>query len=72
MRKYIKNVISVFLVIVMLMSQVQIPAATKNSGIRKETLSMYSNYIGKKGQIEGIYRNNKFYLSVDNIGKVEK
>lgn len=68
MRKYIKNVISVFLVIVMLMSQVQIPAATKNSGIRKVTLSMYSNYIGKKGQIEGIYRNNKFYLSVDNIG----
>lgn len=68
MRKYIRNVISVFLVIVMLMSQVQIPAATKNSDIRKVTLSMYSNYVGKKGQIEGIYRNNKLYLSVDNIG----
>ena len=52
----------------MLASQIQIPAATKNSEIRKVTLSMYSNYIGKKGQIEGIYRNNKFYLSVDNIG----
>lgn len=70
MRKYIKNVISVFLVIVMLMSQVQIPAATKNNDIRKVTLSMYSNYVGKKGQIEGIYRNNKFYLSVDNIGNL--
>ena len=68
MKKYIKNVISVFLMIVLLMSQVQIPAAAKNSDIRKVILSMYSNYVGKKGQIEGIYRNNKFYLSVDNIG----
>ena len=52
MRKYIKNVISVFLVIVMLMSQVQIPAATKNSGIRKVTFSMYSNYIGKRDRLK--------------------
>lgn len=68
MRKYIRNVISVFLIIVMLLSQVQIPVAAKNSEIRKVTLSMYSSDIGKKGWIEGIYRNGKFYLSVSDIG----
>lgn len=71
MRKYIKNVISVFLVIVMLMSQVQqIPAAvTKTYEVRRITLSMYSN-CSDKNSIEGIYMNNKFFLTVADLAEL--